>query len=112
MNCEQTREHLESCEECRLHVAVEARLRSEPVLDPPRGLAARVMRALPRTGPVGYEIARIAAAAVLLIGLAAGAVGFGLHHHEAVESGRARVTATIQSFATTFDWLKNDGAAQ
>ena len=101
MNCNETREHLDGCEVCRLHVAVEARLRTEPVLDPPKGLVGRVMRALPRTGPVRREIFRLTAAAVLLIGLTAGVLLSGLDRHERLDSPRAAVEETFDATRTT-----------
>jgi hypothetical protein len=75
-NCDEIREHLEACEECRLHISVEARLRTQPVLDPPKGLVARVLRALPRAAPLRREILRLVAAAAILVALAAGAIFF------------------------------------
>jgi hypothetical protein len=69
MNCDDARDHLESCEDCRLHVVVEARLRTLPVLEPPKGLVARAMKALPRAVPVKREFFRLAAAAAILMGL-------------------------------------------
>jgi hypothetical protein len=84
MNCEETREHLEGCEDCRLHITVEARLRTQPVLEPPRGLANRILRSLPRAVPMKREYARLAAAAAILVGLAAGIFAFGLDQHEAM----------------------------
>ena len=75
-NCEETREHLEHCEDCRLQISVEARLRTQPVLDPPKGLVARVMRALPRELPMRREVFRLAAAAAILVALAGSALFF------------------------------------
>lgn len=69
MNCDDARDHLETCEDCRLHVVVEARLRTLPVLEPPKGLVARAMKALPRAVPVKREFFRLAAAAAILMGL-------------------------------------------
>ena len=56
MDCVETRDHMEACEDCRLHVTIEARLRSEPILDPPEGLIDRVMKRIPRQAPVSREI--------------------------------------------------------
>jgi hypothetical protein len=101
-SCEDIREHLEACEECRLHVVVEARLRTEPVLEPPQGLVDRAMRALPRTVPVRREFFRLAAAAVLLIGLAIAAVSAGLDQSAPVVSVREHTAQAIE--ATTEMW--------
>ena len=98
MNCEETREHLESCEDCRLHVTIEARLRSEPVLDPPKDLVGRVMRQIPRQAPVSREIVRIAAAAGFLVALAGFVFVAGLDQHEVVGQARETLGATITSF--------------
>ncbi len=97
MNCEETREHLEACEECRLHVAVEARLRTQAVLEPPRGLVARVMKALPRAVPLKREFLRLAAAAAILIAVMAGAFRFGLDRHDAVVTAKTRTVEAIQA---------------
>ena len=101
MNCENTREHLESCEECRLHVVVEARLRTQPVVEPPRGLLARAMKALPRTLPLRREWARLAAAAVLLVGLAAVVSGTGLYRHESMDGARSATERTLRAVGMT-----------
>lgn len=101
MNCEETREHLESCEECRLHVVVEARLRTQPVLDPPAGFAARVMKALPRAVPVKREVLRLAAAAAILVAAVAGLLVAGVDRHEKVVSVRERTTQTLQAAVTS-----------
>ena len=101
MNCNETREHLEGCDDCRLHVVVESRLRSEPVLDPPRGLVARVMRAIPRTGPVRREIFRIAAAAVLLIGLTAATILTGLDRHAQFDAPRTIIGDALDATRST-----------
>jgi len=65
-SCDETRDHLEACEDCRLHVVVEARMRTLPVLEPPKGLVARAMKALPRVAPVKREFFRLATAAAML----------------------------------------------
>lgn len=96
-NCEETREHLESCEDCRLHVSVEARLRTQPVLEPPRGLVARVMRALPRAVPLRREIFRLAAAAAILVALAGGAVLFRLDQNPRVSEVKPHLARAWQA---------------
>ena len=101
MSCEQTREHLESCEDCRLFVAVEARLRTQPVLEPPKGLGARVMKSLPRAVPVRREIFRLAAAAAILLGMISAFIGTGLDRHEKVEGLRQASAETIQATIAT-----------
>ena len=97
-NCDDVRDHLETCEDCRLHVVVEARLRTLPVLEPPRGLVSRAMKALPRTVPLGREFFRLAAAAVILMGLTVGAFAAGLDETAPVQSVKER---TAQAFAAT-----------
>lgn len=104
MNCEATREHLESCEDCRLHVTIEARLRAEPVLEPPKGLVDRVMKQLPRQTPVSREIVRIAAAAGFLIALASTIFATGLDHHEAVGRMSESIGSTLTSFREMIPW--------
>ena len=109
MSCEATREHLESCEDCRLHVSVEARLRTQPVLEPPRGLAARVMRALPRAVPLRRELLRLAAAASLLVALAGGVLLFRLDQNPAVSGVKphlAQAWQAVQSAVPDFNLLK------
>ena len=101
MSCEETREHLESCEDCRLYVVVEARLRTQPVLPPPKGFVPKVMKALPRTAPVKREFFRLAAAALLLVGMTAAFVGLGLDQHEKLEGPRQAITDTIQATIAT-----------
>lgn len=106
MNCDEIRRHLESCDACGLHVVVEARLRSLPVLDPPPGLARRVLAAVrpaPAAGSLRREILRLAAAAALLVGLAAGGVSLGLDRHAAVEEIRARGGEVLRSAASTLN---------
>jgi hypothetical protein len=97
-NCDETREHLESCDDCRLHIVVEARMRTLPVLEPPQGLVDRAMKALPRSVPLRREFFRLAAAAVMLVGLSAAALGAGLD-----QSGPAITvkTRTAQALETT-----------
>lgn len=101
MSCEETREHLESCEECRLHVVVEARLRTQPVLEPPKGLTERVMKSLPRAVPVKREFFRLAAAAALLLGMAAAFVGTGLNQHEKLDPPRQAIERTFSGALAT-----------
>ena len=101
MNCEETREHLEACEDCNLHVVVEARLRTQPVLDPPKGLVGRVMQCLPRTGPVRREIFRLAAAAILLIGLTVTVLMTGLDQHEQFAGPRQAIADTYEATRST-----------
>jgi len=74
IQCDDLREHLEGCEDCRLHITVEARLRTQPILEPPKGLVARVLRGLPRAVPLRREILRLAVAASILVALAAGGI--------------------------------------
>jgi hypothetical protein len=108
MNCDETREHLDACEECRLHVAVEARLRTLPVLEPPAGLAARVMKAVPRHVPLGRELRRLAAAAAILFGLTVGVYAMGLHRHERVDASIAEVKRTVAAFSENFGTLGSE----
>jgi acyl dehydratase len=95
--CDEIREHLESCEDCRLHVSVEARLRTQPVLEPPRGLVARVMKSLPRAVPLRREVFRLAAAAVLMIALAGGALFFHLDETAAASEVKPRLAHAWQA---------------
>ncbi len=108
MNCEEAREHLESCDACRLHVAVEARLRTLPVLEPPPRLAARVLRALPRSVPLGRELVRLAAAAALLLGLVGALFLAGLDRHEAAVEARSQGAQILQSMVSTLNPLRSD----
>ena len=96
-NCEETLEHLESCEDCRLHVSVEARLRTQPVLEPPKGLVARVMKALPRPIPMRREVFRLAAAAVIMVALAGSALLFRLDQTSALSDVKPRLAQAWQS---------------
>lgn len=109
--CEETREHLESCEDCRLHVSVEARLRTQPVLEPPRGLVARVMRALPRAVPMRREILRLAAAAAILVSLAGSVLLFRLDESRAVTEVRPHLTQAwraVQGAVTDLNLLQRN----
>ena len=89
VDCDDVRDHLESCEECRLHIAVEARLRTQPVMEPPAGLVDRAMRALPRAVPLRREILRLASAAALLVALAIAAIAANLDRDARVVEARA-----------------------
>lgn len=102
-NCDDVRDHLESCEDCRLHVVVEARLRTQPVLEPPKGLVSRAMKALPRAVPMHREFFRLAAAAVMLMGLTIGAFAAGLDESGPVVTVKER---TAQAFEATSAVLK------
>ena len=104
MNCEETRNHLDEYEDCRLHVTVEARLRSEPLLDPPTGLVHRVMKRLPRRTPVSREIARIAAAAGFLVAVAGIVFAAGLDQHESVGQVSETIGSTITAFREMITW--------
>lgn len=101
-NCEDAREHLEGCDDCRLHMAVEIRLRTQPVLEPPRGLADRVMKALPRAVPLRREVVRLAAAAAVLFALVAGVFVAKLDQHEAVVAAKARTVENVEAALSTF----------
>ena len=112
-HCDDVHEHLESCEDCRLHVTVEARLRTQPVLEPPRGLLARVMRAIPRAGPVRREYVRLAAAAGLLVALLVGAVVIGVDQTPVYAEVKPKIEETwkaVQSAARTLsdDLLRSE----
>ena len=107
-NCDDARDHLETCEDCRLHVVVEARLRSLPVLEPPKGLVARAMKALPRTVPVKREFFRLAAAAAMLIGLTLGALRARLDETPAVASVKARTGQALESTSAVFNALRSE----
>jgi hypothetical protein len=100
-NCEEIRDHLEGCEDCRLHVAVEARLRTQPVLEPPAGLADRVLKALPRAVPVRRELARLAAAAAVLVALGSGLFLSGLDRDERVVSVKEKTARSVAAAWST-----------
>lgn len=100
-NCEDVRDHLEGCDDCRLHVAVEARLRTQPVLEPPRGLADRVMKALPRAVPMRREVLRLAAAAAVLLAIVSGAFVAGLDRHETVVAAKERTVENVEAALST-----------
>lgn len=103
MNCEESREHLESCEDCRMHVVVEARLRTLPVLEPPKGLAGRILRALPTAGPLRREVLRLASAAAALLLLVGGAFLAGLDRHAAVLSAREQAADSVKAAMGTLN---------
>lgn len=103
MNCDDAREHLEACEDCRLHVVVEARLRTLPVLDPPRGLAGRILRALPRPTPLRREVLRLAAAAAALFILTGSVFVAELDRHATVVSARAQAARSVEAALETMN---------
>lgn len=107
-NCEETRDHLESCEECRLHVVVEARMRTLPVLEPPKGLVERAMKALPRVAPVHREFFRLAAAAVMLVGLTIAALTARLDESKAVTSVKAQTAHAIETTSAIFNAWRSE----
>ena len=102
-NCDETREHLEGCEDCRLHIVVEARMRTLPVLEPPKGLVDRAMKALPRTVPVKREFFRLAAAAGVLIGLTLAALTAHLDETAAVVSVKERTAHALETTSAMFN---------
>ena len=102
-SCDETRDHLESCEDCRLHIIVEARLRTLPVLEPPKGLVDRAMKALPRTVPLRREFFRLAAAAVMLVGLSVTALGFGLDNSAPVVTVKTRTAHALETTSAIFN---------
>ncbi len=108
MNCEEVLEHLGSCGDCRLHAALEARLLAMPALEPPEGLAGRVMRALPRTVPLGRELARLAAAAALLLGIVGIPFLAGLDRHRAAAEARMQGQQIFESMVSTLNPLRSD----
>lgn len=108
MNCEEVRDHLESCGECGLYIEVEARLRNLPVLEPPAHLTNRVLRALPRTASLGRELARLAAAAGALLALTGTLFLAGLDRHPATEEARSCGERILQSMVSTLNPLRSD----
>ncbi|MBI2901740.1 MAG: zf-HC2 domain-containing protein [Planctomycetes bacterium] len=92
--------HLAECEGCfadaRAHRKVQSWLAEQPEIEPPAGLADRVMARLSRPAP-GWrrELARIAAAAALLVGL--GAAAAIATPRERIESVRPPVTLEAPS---------------
>ena len=107
-DCDETRDHLEACEDCRLHVVVEARMRTLPVFDPPRGLVDRAMKALPRIAPVKREFYRLAAAAVVLIGLTIAAIGARLDESPAVASVKERTGRAIETTSAVLNAWRSE----
>lgn len=107
-DCSETRDHLESCEDCRLHVVVEARMRTLPVLEPPKGLVERAMKALPRATPVKREFFRLAAAAVMLIGLTVAALNAGLDESKPVVSVKERTAHALETTSAMFNAWRNE----
>ena len=107
-SCDDIRDHLETCEDCRLHVVVEARLRTLPVLEPPKGLIERAMKALPRVAPVKREFFRLAAAAVMLIGLTIAALTARLDESPAVASVKARTGQAIETTSAMFNAWRSE----
>ena len=107
-NCDDVRDHLEGCEDCRLHVVVEARLRTLPVLEPPKGLVARAMKALPRAIPVKREFYRLAAAAAILMGLTVGAFVMKLDETAPFLSVKARTTEALETTSSVINSWRID----
>jgi hypothetical protein len=106
--CDETRDHLESCEDCRLHIAVEARMRTLPVLEPPKGLVDRAMKALPRTVPLTREFFRLAAAAVMLIGLTVAALNAGLDQSAPVVTVKTRTAHALETTSAMFNAWRSE----
>lgn len=107
-NCDEIRDHLETCEDCRLHVLVEARLRTLPVLEPPKGLVDRAMKALPRAVPVKREFFRLAAAAAILMGLTVGAFAMKLDETAPYRSVKAKTTEAFETTSSVINSLRID----
>jgi len=107
-NCDDTRDHLETCEDCRLHVVVEARLRTLPVLEPPKGLVSRAMKALPRVVPLQRKFFRLAAAAAILMGLTVGAFAMKIDETEPYLSVKAKTTEAIESTSAVLNAWRSD----
>lgn len=107
-NCDETRDHLETCEDCRLHVVVEARLRTLPVLEPPKGLVSRAMKALPRVVPLQREFFRLAAAAAILMGLTVGAFAMKIDETAPYLSVKAKTTEAIESTSAVLNAWRSD----
>ena len=107
-NCDEIRDHLEGCEDCRLHVVVEARMRTLPVLEPPKGLVDRAMKALPRLAPVKREFFRLAAAAALMIGLSIAALSVGLDRSGPVLSVKERTAQAIETTSAMFNAWRSE----
>lgn len=107
-NCDDVRDHLETCEDCRLHVVVEARLRTQPVLEPPKGMVSRAMKALPRQVPMRREFFRLAAAAAMLLGLTAGAFAAGLDTAAPVLSVKERTARAFEATSAVINSWRSD----
>ena len=107
-NCDDVRDHLESCEDCRLHVVVEARMRTLPVLEPPKGLVARAMKALPRVVPVKREFFRLAAAAAILMGLTVGVFALKLDETATAMSMKAKTAEALETTSAVFNAWRID----
>ena len=107
-SCDETRDHLESCEDCRLRIVVEARMRTLPVLEPPKGLVDRAMKALPRVVPVKREFFRLAAAAVMLIGLTIAAISAGLDESAPVMSVKVRTAQALETTSAMFNAWRSE----
>lgn len=106
-NCEEIRDHLDGCEDCRLHVAVEARLRTQPVLEAPKGFLDRVMKSIPRPVSIRRELLRLAAAAAVLAGLAAGVFALDLDRHERVVSVKEKTARGVAAAWSTLSSWRN-----
>ena len=106
--CEETRDHLEGCDDCRLHVVVEARMRTLPVLEPPKGLVDRAMKALPRALPLKREFFRLAAAAVMLIGLSVAALDAGLDETAPVVTVKTRTAHALETTSAMFNAWRSE----
>jgi len=107
-SCDETREHLETCEDCRLHIVVEARLRTLPILEPPKGLVDRAMKALPRAVPVTREFFRLAAAAVMLVGLSVAALHAGLDRSAPMVTVKARTAQALETTSAIFNTWRSE----
>ena len=101
-SCDEIRDHLEACDDCRLHVVVEARMRTLPVLEPPQGLVERAMKALPRALPLRREFFRLAAAAVMLVGLSVAALRAGIDQSAPVATVKARTAHALETTSAMF----------
>jgi hypothetical protein len=106
-NCDDVREHLEACDDCRLHVAVEARLRTQPVLEPPRNLVDRVLKSLPRPASIRREVFRLAAAAAVLFAVASGIFLAKLDRHESVVSVKEKTARGVAAAWSTLSSWRN-----
>jgi hypothetical protein len=107
-SCEEIRDHLEGCDDCRLHVVVEARMRTLPVLEPPQGLVDRAMKALPRAMPVKREFFRLAAAAAMLIGLTVAAITAGLDQTAPVARVKAGTAHALETTSAMFNAWRSE----